>query len=566
VLAGCATGPSESEDLIHGIDSLVAEIAFETVQLIPVDRDMTLAVYYFTVDGRESNISDYLISGLTTEIANLAGDGITMVSRQGLDRVMSEYSFMVSDLVSEETQVDIGELLGADVILIGFISPLDNYDKINIQLIEVETGAVLGGFFLDYILESGFIRDSTSEVITIQETAVQTSGISTITTIYENFDGSVTHVSPSHYEEYWGDRIVYASARTGTNDEGFGFLDFEAELDHLDMLNDWNDSDLTFYLNYKTDWIPENQDGIAVRVYPEGFTQLVLVAQQPEGEELKTFITNVSLNPDEWTKLLVPFKSMRDISHLGELKPGEPVYIGFGIPFRDNYNSFNFRDETFLESRLRVDDLGFFLLKEPDMNGLIEAYEDEVVRAPGVLHVEGSHHYVDYSESDEGELKLNEGVNSQNLYISIEEGGPGGRFLRLSGEMKINDDIMDYLEDNEDLYVVYGINTGIDWSGFNSLSLLIRSETFENCYFQIIGGDWDQYYSSNFSFNSSWSSVKKPFSEIDTEGGTMADLPLTEDIVWMRFFFSVPRSIIRKALKNGILEFEIDLDQIILQE
>ena len=173
VLAGCATGPSESDNLIHGIDLLVAEIAFETVQLISADSDMTLAVYYFTVDGRESNISDYLITGLTTEIANLAGDGITMVSRQGLDRVMSEYSFMVSDLVSEETQVDIGELLGADVILIGFINPLADYDKINIQLIDVETGAVLGGFFLDYTLESGFDRDTSSEVVIIKETSVQ---------------------------------------------------------------------------------------------------------------------------------------------------------------------------------------------------------------------------------------------------------------------------------------------------------------------------------------------------------------------------------------------------------
>ncbi|RKX90509.1 MAG: hypothetical protein DRZ90_16280, partial [Spirochaetes bacterium] len=90
---------SEPDNLIHGIDSLVSSIAERTVSLLSGDVSRTMAVYYFTVDGRESNISDYLITGLTTEIANLSGNETTVVSRQGLDRVMSEQSLMVSDLV-----------------------------------------------------------------------------------------------------------------------------------------------------------------------------------------------------------------------------------------------------------------------------------------------------------------------------------------------------------------------------------------------------------------------------------------------------------------------------------
>jgi hypothetical protein len=564
-LISCVTGKKKPEDIIYGIDSLVSEIASRTVTLIGSDKEVTIAVYYFTVDGNESNISDYLITGLTTEIANLAGDGITMVSRQGLDRVMSEYSFMVSDLVSEETQVNIGELLGADVILIGFINPLENYDKINIQVLEVETGAVLGGFFLNYVLEDGFERDSSNEIINISNGTVQITGASTITSIIENFDQEILNVNSSHYEEYWGDRIMGASGTTGSED-GYGFLEFSAEFDNFDMLNEWQDSDLTFYLNYKTDWIPNEQDGISVSIYPEGFSELVLIVQQNIGEDIKTFMVNISSNPDEWTKLLIPFNSFKDISALGKLDLDKPVSIGFGIPFEDNYSNYYFRNDLNLISRLLVDELGFFKFKEPDVNGLIEAYEDEILRAPGIFRLGGTDLYVDYSNSDEGELKRNDGVDWQYLKTSIEEDGPSGNYLNLYGEIEINEKIRAYLDDEQSIYVVYRLSTGIDWRRFNNFSMLIRSDVFEHSYFEVASNGTDQYYSSDFSFNSSWTNVRIPFSDLYSDMGSLAEVPLETDEVWISLIFSVSEKSVIEALNSGTFEFGIDIDQLILKE
>lgn len=574
VISGCSSTPStpdvpvtsiEPENLIHGINKLVSEIATKTVSLLSDDIPRTMAVYYFTVDGRKSNISDYLITGLTTEIANLAGDGITMVSRQGLDRVMSEQSLMVSDLVSEETQVDIGELLGADVILIGYIIPLEDFDKVNIQIIEVETGTVLGGFFLDYELEAGFTRDSANKTITVQGAAVEIAGVTTVRTIYENFDAAVLSLSPSHYEEYWGERIIYASAGTGTADEGYGYLKFEAEFDSVDILNDWNDSDLNFYLIYKTEWDAEDMDGVTFSIYPEGFTQLSAFVQQTraDGEQI-TRMAPMTLNPDEWTNLQIPFDSFMDISSLGDLDFNKPITIGFAVPFLDNFHAGHFRNDVFLDSRLRVDELGLFKLNEPDPEGLIEAFEDEVTRAPGIFRIGGSYLYTDYSESDAGVLKINEGVGSEVLRLTLVDDGPAGRFLRLSGRMEINDAIQKFLDDEQDLYVIYSLFTGVDWDGFKSISMLIRSETFEGCYVEIVGTDTEQYYSSDFSLNSSWTHISKPFSSIGTDGGSMADFPLKTDDVRMQFIFAIPQNTIHRAQRSGVLEFSIDLDQIML--
>ncbi len=545
---------SEPDNMIYGIDSLVGSIAERTVSLLSGDVSRTIAVYYFTVNGQESNISDYLITGLTTEIANLSGNETTVVSRQGLDRVMSEQSLMVSDLVSEETQVNIGALLGADVILIGYIVPLDDFDKINIQIIEVESGAVIGGFFLDYKLEDGFIRDTANETIVIDGGAVQVEGITTVKTIYENFNGSVVSLSPSHYEEYWGDRIQYASAKTGTSDEGYGYLQFEAEFDTIDIMKDWEDSDLNFYLIFRTDWKSENQDGISFGVFPEGFSQLSAFIQQTDsaGEQI-TRMAPMSLNPDKWTEMQIPFSSFMDISEGDEIDFSKPITIGFAVPYLDNFTAGHFRDSTFLNSRLRVDNLGLFKLNEPDPPGLIEAYQDDVTRAPAVFRVGGSYLYVDYSESDAGVKKRNDGVESESLRTSLIEDGPGGRFLRLSGELKVNNNIQDFLETEEDLYVIYSLTSGVDWKDFESFSMLIRSDTFEACYMEIAGLDNGEYYSADFSLNSSWTQINKPFSS-------------TSKSTRIQFIFAIPRSSIQRSLrKDGILSFFVDLDQIMLQ-
>ena len=575
LVTACSSAPetqidqvsSEPENLIHGIDSLVNSIAERTVSLLSGDVSRTMAVYYFTVDGRESNISDYLITGLTTEIANLSGNETTVVSRQGLDRVMSEQSLMVSDLVSEETQVSIGALLGADVILIGYIVPLGDFDKINIQIIEVESGAVLGGFFLNYKLEDGFLRDTANETIVIDGGAVQVAGVTTVKTIYENFDGSVVSLSPSHYEEYWGERILYASAKTGTSEEGYSYLQFEAEFDSIDIMKGWEDSDLNFYLIYRTDWNADNQDGISFDLFPEGFSQLSAFIQQTDssGEQI-TRMAPMSLNPDEWIEMQIPFRTFMDISEGGKIDFSKPISIGFAIPYLDNFTAGHFRNSTVLESRLRVDNLGLFKLNEPDPPGLIEAYEDDVTRAPAVFGIGGSYLYVDYSESDAGVKKRNEGVESKILRTSLIEDGPGGRFLRLSGELKVNNKIQAFLDSEEDLYVIYSLTSGVDWKDFESFSMLIRSDTFEACYMEIVGMDSGQYYNSDFNMNSSWTRIGKSFSSINSDEGNMTENPMGAENVRIQFIFAIPRISIQRALrKDGILDFSIDLDQMILE-
>lgn len=161
VLAGCASlsGDYEYQD----IDALIEEAAWETVSVLWNSYEdletgpMTnLAVYYFLEGGEVSPLSDTLIEGLTTEIANAVnyeGIQVRVVSRTTLDQILQELAFQSSDLVDAETQISVGKQLGAEIVVTGTISPVDRGKKFNIQLIEVETGVVLGGFIMYLIQE-----------------------------------------------------------------------------------------------------------------------------------------------------------------------------------------------------------------------------------------------------------------------------------------------------------------------------------------------------------------------------------------------------------------------------
>ena len=141
------------------VDVVIEDAAWSTLEVMQNVSDKTLAVYYFTfADDDDADLSEYVRRGLTTEIANaiLYEDlDIRVISRQQLDQIIEEQSFQLSDLVDEGTQVDIGRLLGADLILVGQLNWIsEDTCHLNAQIIEVETSVVLGGFVYDFWVET----------------------------------------------------------------------------------------------------------------------------------------------------------------------------------------------------------------------------------------------------------------------------------------------------------------------------------------------------------------------------------------------------------------------------
>lgn len=153
-LSGCASFSrgsqySNLDILIEDAGWSAVDVLWESYEDLDTAAVRTLAVSYFLEDTQVSPLSGTLIEGLTIEIANAVnyeGVEIRVVSRTNLEQILQELAFQSSDLVDPATQRSVGKQLGAEILVTGSISPVEAGKKFSFQLLEVETGAVLGGF------------------------------------------------------------------------------------------------------------------------------------------------------------------------------------------------------------------------------------------------------------------------------------------------------------------------------------------------------------------------------------------------------------------------------------
>ena len=78
-----------------------------------------------------------------------------VVTRDKVDQIYSEQSLALNGLTFQESQLKLGEILGADAIITGtMISVEDDLYRTSIQIIDTETGVVLGGSSWDFWFDS----------------------------------------------------------------------------------------------------------------------------------------------------------------------------------------------------------------------------------------------------------------------------------------------------------------------------------------------------------------------------------------------------------------------------
>ena len=139
---------SDLDSLLDDTSWEVIDILWEHYEDLDSPPERTIAVYYFTDKDGISHLSDVLVDGLTASIANALryeNVQVKMLSRTSLDKIMEELIFQSSELAAQDTQLSVGKQLGAGIILTGAVTNREDADTISMQLIDVESGVVLGG-------------------------------------------------------------------------------------------------------------------------------------------------------------------------------------------------------------------------------------------------------------------------------------------------------------------------------------------------------------------------------------------------------------------------------------
>lgn len=82
-----------------------------------------------------------------------------VVTRNRVDDVFAEQSMSLQGLTYQEAQIRVGQVLGADILVVGTLIWLeDDLYRSSTQLIETESGVVIGGSSWDFWFDTESIR------------------------------------------------------------------------------------------------------------------------------------------------------------------------------------------------------------------------------------------------------------------------------------------------------------------------------------------------------------------------------------------------------------------------
>jgi hypothetical protein len=133
-LAGGAT-PQSSR--FGDIDAVIKKTGDSLVDLLP-ERAL-LAITNISCD--ESDISDYIIEELEEML--ISSGYFRVVDRRSLDDIRREQNFQASDEVDDRRAIASGQLLGANIVIIGTVSEVDSLRRLRIRALDVKTGSVV---------------------------------------------------------------------------------------------------------------------------------------------------------------------------------------------------------------------------------------------------------------------------------------------------------------------------------------------------------------------------------------------------------------------------------------
>lgn len=577
-LTGCAGAPATRGGVV-GMDELVRNVAAAVVDALGQGQQRAVAVSYFTMEGETSGLSDYLIGELTTSLANQGKGKIKVLGRQLMDRTLAEASFQLSDLAETDGQVRLGKQLGADLILAGFVTPLEGRYRLNAQLVEVETGVVVAGLVREFVVEGELgrkIEPRGSQTVLVRRERPEVAGVSTVTTLFEDFDHGPPEIQLQAREEHYGERVRSASGRVEVaakaSQDGSAcarFL-FEAALDSDDVVSSWADSGLQFLARIATGQGSRGFDGLSLSVKAEGFSMgtLYLKQQGPDGEIW--FHLDLAFAEGEWQEHKIPFASFMPGEPGYTLDPAKPIVVEFAIPFLSNWLSYSLRGGTDIQAALSVDSVGFYKAKSRDDARVVDTFDDEIERLPLYAYLYNTSLYTDYTENDQGEQKLNPGVKGQTIRLGRKEGGAagGGRYWSMEARLDLTGRIRELHEDQQSVGLFARAPLVANPRGFTALSFYVRSDLLTSCGLELQDPEHERSYYYEFAVSSFWTRVRVPFGAWAGEQGSVQDALNANE--WPRrtvlfLAFQLPERRLEQV-GAGELRFELALDDFLFEK
>ena len=92
-------------------------------------------------DGRDSVLGNYLEERLTDLLVSKTD--LSVVERNQIEQIMGEWEYSLSGMVEGDSMYEIGAMAGADAVLVGILTRIDQSVQVNLRIIDPESALVL---------------------------------------------------------------------------------------------------------------------------------------------------------------------------------------------------------------------------------------------------------------------------------------------------------------------------------------------------------------------------------------------------------------------------------------
>jgi len=137
------TLPAAADSLGDAVNTIVSELTSDLFMTIPGDEDYKIAVADFlNQNNQKTQLSNFISENITITLINESDQNIRVLERQRLNSVLEEQDRMTSGVLKQDTSEKIGELLGADSIIVGKYYNIKKEIHLIAKLVSIETGYI----------------------------------------------------------------------------------------------------------------------------------------------------------------------------------------------------------------------------------------------------------------------------------------------------------------------------------------------------------------------------------------------------------------------------------------
>jgi TolB-like protein len=130
--------------LAQDVDASMRALASSLAASLERSRLVSVTVLDLAdLQGRPTELGRYLAQELSDKLVG-ASDKVSVVDRANLLHLLRENKLSIEGLINPETSRRLGKLVGVDSILVGSITPIGDTFRVNVRVIGVETGKVVG--------------------------------------------------------------------------------------------------------------------------------------------------------------------------------------------------------------------------------------------------------------------------------------------------------------------------------------------------------------------------------------------------------------------------------------